>query len=78
MPRIEPALLPVVTDLAHGLRELGIPFGIVGALVPELLLDARPVRMTHDADATVVVQSLAEFGTLKDRLAGFGTRSRRS
>ena len=42
MPRIEPSLVPVVTDLERGLRELGIPFGIVGALVPELLLDARP------------------------------------
>jgi predicted nucleotidyltransferase len=77
MPRIEPALVPVVTDLERGLRELGIPFGIVGALVPELLLEARPLRMTNDADVTVVVQSLADFETLKDRLADFGfTRTR--
>ena len=77
MPRIEPGLVPVVTDLERGLRELGIPFGIVGALVPELLLDARPARMTNDADVTVVVQSLADFETLKDRLADFGfTRTR--
>jgi hypothetical protein len=41
MPRIEPSLVPVVTDLERGMRELGIPFAIVGALVPELLLDAR-------------------------------------
>jgi len=42
------------------MRELGIPFGIVGALVPELLLDARP---PHDqrSDATVVVESRADF-----------------
>ena len=53
MSRIEPTLVPVVTDLERGLRELGIPFGIVGALVPELLLDARPARMTNDADVTV-------------------------
>ncbi len=72
MPRIEPGLLPAVTDLERGLRELGIPFGIVGALVPELLLDARPAQMTNDADVAVVVQSLADFETLKDRLAGFG------
>jgi predicted nucleotidyltransferase len=72
MPRIEPVLLPVVTDLARGLRELGVPFGVVGALVPELLLDARPTRMTNDADVTVVVESLAEFETLKDRLGAFG------
>jgi predicted nucleotidyltransferase len=72
MPSVEPVLLLVVTDLERGLRELGIPFGIVGALVPELLLDARPVRMTNDADVTVVVRSLADFDTLKDRLAAFG------
>jgi predicted nucleotidyltransferase len=77
MPRIEPGLVPVVTDLERGLRELNIPFGIVGALVPELLLDARPARMTNDADVTVVVQSIADFETLKDRLAEFGfTRTR--
>lgn len=69
MQRIEPGLVPVVTDLERGLRELSIPFGIVGALVPELLLDARPARMTNDADVTVVVQSIADFETLKDRLA---------
>lgn len=77
MPRIDPSLVPVVTDLERGLRELGIPFGIVGALVPELLLDARPHRMTNDADVTVIVQSLADFNALKDRLADYGfTRTR--
>ncbi len=54
MPRIDARLLPVVTDIERGLRELGIPFGIVGALVPELLLDARPARMTNDADVVVI------------------------
>lgn len=56
MPRIDPSLVPLVIDLERGLRELRIPFAIVGALVPELLLDARPHRMTNDADVTVVVQ----------------------
>lgn len=36
-PRIEPVLLSVLSDLDCGLRELGVPFAIVGALVPELL-----------------------------------------
>jgi hypothetical protein len=70
MPRIEPSLMPVVSDLARVLRELKVPF--VGALVPELLLDVRPRRMTNDADVTVVVESLAEFEALKDRLADYG------
>jgi predicted nucleotidyltransferase len=72
MPRLEPALLPVVTDLERGLRALGVPFAVVGALVPELLLNVRPVRMTNDADVTVTVESLAEFEVLKDRLSAFG------
>ena len=42
MPRIEPSLVPVVTNLERGLRELGVQFGLVGALVPELLLAVRP------------------------------------
>jgi hypothetical protein len=45
MPRIEPGLVAVVTDLERGLRELGIPFGIVGALVPDLLLKADEERV---------------------------------
>lgn len=77
MTRIEPSLIPVVTDLERGLRELGIPFGVVGALVPELLLDARPRRMTNDADVIVSVETLADFNDLKDRLAAYGfTRTR--
>jgi predicted nucleotidyltransferase len=78
MPRIEAHLVPVVTELAHGLRELGVPFGIVGALVPELLLDARPPQATNDADVTVVVETLADFEALKDRLDAYGfTRTNR-
>lgn len=72
MPRIDARLLPVVIDMDRGLRELGIPFGIVGALVPELLLDARPARMTNDADVVVITPSLAEFERIIDGLAGYG------
>lgn len=72
MPRIDPRLVPVVIDLERGLRELSIPFAIVGALVPELLLEARPHRMTNDADVTVVVPSLAAFDALKRDLADYG------
>ncbi len=68
-----------MADLERGLRELHIPFGIIGALVPELLLDARPRRMTNDADVLVIVDSIADFNTLKDRLAAYGfTRTRTS
>ena len=78
MPRVDPGLMPVVVDLERGLRELGVPFGIVGALVPELLLDVRPYRMTNDVDLAVVVESLADFDLLEERLADYGfTRTRR-
>ena len=77
MPRLDPILVPVVFDLERGLRELGVPFGIVGALVPELLLDVQPHRMTNDVDVAVVVGGLADFDLLKDRLADYGfTRTR--
>ncbi len=72
MPRLEPGLLRVITDLERGLRTLGVPFAVVGALVPELLLEARPARMTNDADVAVSVESLADFETLKGQLADFG------
>lgn len=72
MARLDPALLPAVADLARGLRSLDVPFAIVGALVPELLLEAPPAAMTNDADVTVAVANLAEFATLKAQLATFG------
>lgn len=72
MARLDPALLPAVTDLARGLSSLDVPFAIVGALVPELLLDAPPAAMTNDADVTVAVASLAAFATLRKQLATFG------
>src|SRR6188472_4455676 len=72
MPRIDPAFIPVLIDLARGLRELQVPFCIIGALVPELLLESGSSRMTNDADVTVVVNGLDEFNQLKGRLADFG------
>ncbi|MCI0621182.1 MAG: hypothetical protein L0387_05855 [Acidobacteria bacterium] len=72
MARIEPFLIPVISDLVRGLREIRVDFCLVGALVPELLLNVRPRRMTNDVDVTVVVESLADFERVKDRLAAFG------
>ncbi len=77
MQRVDPDLTRVVVDLECGLRELGIPFGIVGALVPELLLDVRPYRKTNDVDVAVVIPGLEDFERLKGRLADYGfTRTR--
>lgn len=72
MARIDPTLVPLVAELSRALRDLGVPFAVVGALVPELLLDARPPRMTNDADIVVTVEHLADLETLKDHLARYG------
>lgn len=72
MPRIDPSLLSVLTDMERGLRELDVPFAVVGALVPELLLDARPRRMTNDADVVVAIESISAYDTLKQQLGEFG------
>jgi predicted nucleotidyltransferase len=72
MPRIEPGLLQIVIDLERGMRELGIPFGLVGALVPELLLSVRPYRRTNDVDAAAVVATIRDFESLKERLGPYG------
>lgn len=75
MARIEPFLIPVISDLVRGLREIEVDFCLVGALVPELLLNVRPRWMTNDVDVTVVVESLTGFERVKDRLAAFGFRA---
>lgn len=72
MMRVDTLVVAVLFDLARGLRALEIDFCIIGALVPELLLGVTPRRLTNDADATVVLDSLADFERLKDRLAEFG------
>ena len=79
MPRIDPpGLMRVAVDLERGLRALGIPYGIIGALVPELLLDVPPPRKTNDVDVAVVVEGLEDFEQLKGRLADYGfTRAHR-
>ena len=77
MPRVDPIVVSALSDLARGLRALQIDFCIIGALVPELLLGAMPPRVTNDADATVILDSLADFEQLKERLAEFGFASTR-
>ena len=69
MPSLDPALEPVVAALVHGLRALSVPFCIIGALVPELLLETRPESRTNDADVVVIVPDLAAFAEVKHHLA---------
>ena len=72
MSRVDPLVVTVLSDLARGLRALEIDFCIIGALVPQLLLGVMPRRLTKDADATVALDTLADFERLKSQLAEFG------
>ena len=72
MATVDPALEPVLTALVHGLRELKIDFCIVGALVPELLLETKPSTRTNDADAVVFVPDVAAFEAVKKGLTPKG------
>jgi predicted nucleotidyltransferase len=72
MTTADPLVLAALSDLARGLRALGVRFCVIGALVPEALLAAPPRRRTNDADATVVVETLDDFERLKRQLAAFG------
>ena len=72
MRRADPLVTGVLADLARGLRALEVDFCVIGALVPELLLDEAPRRMTKDADVAVLVDTLADFGRVKQGLEPFG------
>jgi predicted nucleotidyltransferase len=72
MRRTDPLITGVLADLARGLRALEVEFCVIGALVPELLLNVAPRRMTKDADATVLVDTLADFERVKRGLGQYG------
>ena len=71
MPPLDSSVERVLVALVHGLRALDVRFCVIGALVPELLLDERPEQATLDADAVVFVRDLATFERVKAGLAGF-------
>jgi len=72
MRRADPLVTGVLADLARGLSALEVEFCVIGALVPELLLDAPPRRMTKDADVTVFVDTFDDFDRVKRGLEPFG------
>lgn len=72
MTGVDALVVAVLSDLARGLRALDVEFCVIGALVPELLLGVRPRTFTKDADVTVILDSLADFDRLKERLSEFG------
>jgi len=71
VPHLDPAVERVLVALVQGLRALDVRFCVVGALVPELLLNERPEQATLDADAVVFVPDLPAFERVKTGLPGF-------
>jgi len=72
MARIDPGLARLLATVADALEQLNATYCLVGALVPELLLDEPPSSMTRDADIVVLAQSLGDFEALKQALERFG------
>lgn len=71
MPLLDPTVEQVLIALVRGLRALDVRFCVIGALVPELLLDERPEQATFDADVVLFVRDLATFEHVKTGLTGF-------
>jgi predicted nucleotidyltransferase len=74
---VDPIVVAALSDLAAGLQALGVGFCVIGALVPEVLLEEPPTRRTNDAGATVVVDTLDDFERVKMQLEEFGFRRTR-
>lgn len=71
MTELDPVLVAALTDLVTGLERLGSRFCVIGALVPQFLMNEQPRRLTNDADAVVAVETLEEFERLKEQLTAF-------
>jgi predicted nucleotidyltransferase len=66
---------PVLVALATAMQALEARYYLIGALVPELLLDVPPPRRTNDADAVVLVPTLEDFERIKEELKDYGFRA---
>jgi len=79
VPNLDASVERVLIALVRGLRALEVRFCVLGAPVPELLLDERPPQATFDADAVIFVPDLATFERVKNNSWDFDrTRSTRS
>jgi predicted nucleotidyltransferase len=68
---LDPILVAALTDLIRGLEAMDVRFCVIGALVPQLLVDDPPRRLTNDADAVVDVETIAQFEHVKEQLTTF-------
>lgn len=73
MPKIEGDLAEALTLLRAYFEQKGIPFALVGALVPAILLSSEiGVRETRDADHVIKLSSWAEWETVIADLVKLG------
>jgi predicted nucleotidyltransferase len=72
MRKPDSLLEPVLLALARAMEALDARYCLIGALVPELLLDVPPPRRTNDADAVVLVPTLQDFDRIKGDLKAYG------
>jgi len=72
MRKTDAVLEQVLLALATAMEALDVRYCLIGALVPELLLDVVPPRRTNDADAVVLVPTLQDFDRIKRDLRAFG------
>jgi predicted nucleotidyltransferase len=63
--RLDPRLIETVAAFVDGLEGAGVRYCLIGALVPELLLQTPPPRRTNDVDAVVLVETLDDFDRVK-------------
>jgi predicted nucleotidyltransferase len=73
LPKIEGDLAEALTLLHNYFEQKGIPFALVGALVPAILLSSEiGVRETRDADHIIKLSSWAEWETVIADLVKLG------
>jgi predicted nucleotidyltransferase len=72
MRKTDAVLEQVLSALATAMEALDVRYCLIGALVPELLLDIAPPRRTNDADAVVLVPTLQDFDRIKGDLKAYG------
>lgn len=73
LPKIEGDLAEALTLLHNYFEQKGIPFALVGALVPAILLSSEiGVRETRDADHVIKLASWAEWETVIADLVKLG------
>jgi predicted nucleotidyltransferase len=75
--------MDVLQELDEILGSMGVKYVLIGALIPEILIDMKEedgkgygIRTTNDIDITVKIRDWQEFHQLKERLIADGFQER--